>query len=186
MSGILDYLGIVTFYDWLAQFVGVGALLVAISSFQMKTHKKIVSFQVVSTSLFMTHFLLLGAPTGAILNFIAAIRAVVFANKDKKWGRSNWWMVFFAGLSIIAVIAVWEGYLSLLPMIGMIFTTVSFGIENPKVVRALTLPSSPLWIVYGFINRSYAGVLSECFVMISIIIAIIRLDIPRKSKGKIQ
>lgn len=177
MDFLTEYLKMDTPTEIIAQIIGVLALIVSMSSFQMRTHKKIVTFQIVSCSLFAIHFLMLGAHTGALLNFIAAVRSAVFANKDKKWAKSNLWLVFFSIVCIIAVAFSWEGCLSLLPMAGMILTTISFGIENPKAVRFISFPSSPLWMIYNFVKHSYAGVLTETFVMCSIIIAIIRLDI---------
>lgn len=168
----------------IAQIIGFIALVFAMVSYQMKTQKKIVLIQIVSCSFFALHFLMLGAYTGALMNLIAAIRSVVFANKDKKWGRSNWWIVFFSLVCVVAVGFTWEGTLSLMPMAGMVLTSVAWGIEKASLVRLISLPSSPLWIVYNFICGSTAGVLTEVFVMISIITAMIRLDLPKKKAGK--
>ncbi len=179
MESILAAIGIESKADLLAQLIGLFGLVCAMLSYQMKTQKKIVLVQIIGCSFFTVHFFMLGAMTGAMLNFIAAIRAFVFANKDKKWGKSNWWIVFFSVVCIIAVGFTWEGHLSLLPMLGMVLTTISWGIENASLVRIISLPSSPLWIVYNVAGASYAGVLTEVLVMISIISAIIRLDINR-------
>lgn len=169
----------------IAQIIGLIALVFAMVSYQMKTQKKIVLIQIISCTFFAVHFLMLGAYTGALMNLIAAIRSVVFANKDKKWGRSNWWIVFFSLVCVVAVGFTWEGTLSLMPMLGMVLTSVAWGIENATLVRLISLPSSPLWIVYNFICGSTAGVLTEVFVMISIVTAMIRLDIPLlKNKNK--
>ena len=169
-------------YDIAAQLIGFLGLIGAMTAYQMKTQKKIVTVQIVSCSFFTIHFLMLGAYTGALLNLIAAIRSVVFANKDKKWGRSNLWILFFSIVCIIAVGFTWEGYLSLLPMAGMVLTTISWGIEKANLVRIISLPSSPLWIVYNLASKSTAGVLTELFVMTSIITAVVRLDIKKKAK----
>ena len=182
MESILDALKIDGVYGLVAQLIGFLGLTCCMTAYQMKTQKRIVTVQIVSCSFFTIHFLMLGAYTGALLNFIAAVRSVVFANKDKKWGRSNWWMVFFSVVCVIAVAFSWEGAKSLLPMAGMVLTTVSWGIEKAKLVRLISLPSSPLWIVYNFISGSMAGVLTEVFVMISIITAMIRLDFKRKTE----
>ena len=185
MEALLKALGIDGMYGLATQTIGFIALAVCMTAYQMKTQKKIMLMQIVSCTLFAIHFLMLGQKgyTGAMLNCIAAIRSVVFANKDKKWGKSNWWMVFFSAVCVIAVAFTWTGYLSLLPMAGMILTTISWGIEKASLVRLISLPSSPLWIIYNFASGSMAGVTTEVFVMISIITAIIRLDIlPKKQK----
>jgi len=107
----------------------------------------------------------------------------VFANKDKKWGKSNWWIVFFSIVSVAAVAFTWTGMLDILPMLGMILTSIAWGIEKAWLVRLISLPSSPLWIIYNLSKGSMAGAFTEVFVMISIISAMIRLDLPKKKKG---
>ena len=184
MDWLLETFKINGLQDMMAQLIGLLALISAMISYQMKTQKKIVLIQIVSCTLFAIHFLLLNAYTGALMNLIAAIRSVVFANKDKKWGKSNWWIVFFSFVCIVAVAFTWEGILSLMPMLGMVLTSIAWGIEKASLVRLISLPSSPLWIVYNFICGSTAGVLTEVFVMSSIITAIIRLDLPKKKHNK--
>lgn len=184
MELVLEALKMDTVEGAIAQIIGIIALVFAMISYQMKTQKGIVLIQIVSCSFFAVHFLMLDAYTGALLNLIAAVRSVVFANKDKKWGRSNWWIVLFSLISVVAVGFTWEGPLSLMPMAGMVLTSIAWGIENASLVRLISLPSSPLWIVYNLICRSTAGVLTEVFVMVSIITAMIRLDVPRKKGEK--
>jgi len=182
MESIIKALGIDSVQGMLIQLIGLFGLASSMLSYQMKTQKKIVLIQIISCSFFTVHFYLLGAYTGAMLNFIAAARSIVFANKDKKWGKSNWWIVFFSIVCIVAVGFTWENALSLMPMAGMVLTTISWGIENARLVRAISLPSSPLWMVYNAVTGSAAGVLTEAFVMVSIISAMIRLDIPKKGR----
>ena len=96
MESIIKALGIDSVQGMLIQLIGLFGLAMAMLSYQMKTQKQIVMIQIISWSFFTVHFYLLGAYTGALLNLIGAIRSVVFANKDKKWGRSKWWIVFFS------------------------------------------------------------------------------------------
>ncbi len=184
MEWLLDLFRFDSLQAGIAQIIGFIALVFAMISYQMKTQKGIVVIQIVSCTFFAVHFLLLNAYTGALMNFIAAVRSVVFANKDKKWGKSNWWIVFFSLVCVVAVGFTWEGALSLMPMLGMVLTSIAWGIEKASLVRLISLPSSPLWIVYNIICGSTAGVLTEAFVMVSIITAMIRLDIPKKKQNK--
>ena len=182
MDSVLQALKIDSVYGLIAQIIGFFGLVCCMTAYQMKTQKKIVTVQIISCTFFTAHFLMLGAYTGALMNFIAAVRSVVFANKDKKWAKSNWWIVFFSAVCIVAVAFTWEGAKSLLPMIGMVCTTVSWGIEKASLVRLISLPSSPVWIVYNIMSKSMAGVLTEVLVMCSIITAMIRLDLPKKKQ----
>ena len=180
MESLIELLKMDGWTEFIAQIIGFIALIFAMVSYQMKTQKGIVLIQIVSCAFFAVHFLMLDAFTGALLNLIGAVRSVVFANKDKKWGKSNWWIVVFSIISVVAIAFTWEGYISLLPMAGMVLTSIAWGIEKASLVRLISFPSSPLWIIYNLSSRSTAGVLTEVFVMVSIITAMIRLDLPKK------
>jgi hypothetical protein len=160
------------------QIVGIFALLVAIYSFQQRERKGILFFQTISCILFTTHFLLLGAYTGAAFNLIGLGRCLVFYHRgQKKWASSPIWLAVFFVLIMGTVVATWDGVVTLFPTAAMFFTTVSLWVSKARFVRLLSLPSSPLWLIYNLINRSYAGILTESFMMVSILIAIVRFDI---------
>ena len=166
----------------MAQLVGFAAFVCAVLSFQRRTHKGIVALQLTSNILFTMHFCLLGAYTGAVLNGIAAVRAGVFVNKGKKWADNFIWFIVFCALSIAAGILTWDGVSSILPILGMICTTIAYWLKTPKYVRMAAFPSSPLWLVYNIVNNSYGGVITEIVNMISIIIAMIRLDFKKENE----
>ena len=56
--------------------------------------------------------------------------------------------------------------------------------KDETKIRLITFPSSPCWLVYNVFEKSVAGIVTECIVMSSIIIAIIRYDILKKKKVK--
>ncbi len=161
----------------IAQIIGIIALVLAVISFQQKTHKYILAFQLAANFAFVLHFGLLGAYTGAILNAVALARSVVFVNKGKAWADNRLWLWLFCVLSVAAGVVTWQNTLSVLPILGMVCTTAAFWIKTPKYVRLCALPSSPLWLVYNFVSSAWGGVLTEVINMASIVIAIIRLDI---------
>lgn len=169
-------------YIIIAQAIGVIAMTCAVISFQQRTHKGILTFQLIGNIFFTIHFFMLGAITGAILNLIAMVRAAIFVNKGKKWAESILWFWFFCVASCVVGILSWEGYRSLLPIGGMICTTVAYWIKAPKIVRRVALPSSLMWIVYNGINGSFPGVITEVISIASIFIAMIRLDFKKENK----
>lgn len=161
---------------YLAQAVGLVAFVIAILSFQKNSQKGILGLQLLSTSLFCLHFVLLGAQVGALLNAVGALRSFVFGHQEKRWAQGRVWLVVFLLLSVGACALTWENALSLLPMAGMIFTTVAFWIHDAAWVRRISFPSSPCWLIYNAAHRSWAGVLTECFVMCSILVAMWRYE----------
>lgn len=174
----------------LIQGVGFGGAAFNFFSFQQNKRKRIIGFQIVAALLFIAHYLLLGflkspdAFTGAALNFIGLTRSIVFINSDKKWAKSPFWLVFYIIVSAIAGILTWESWYSFLPPMAMILTTISYWMKNETKIRLITFPSSPCWLIFNIITHSVAGVVTECIVMTSLIIAIIRYDILKKGKVK--
>ena len=171
----------------IGQIIGLIAMAMAFCSFQCKTQKKIMYFQICAGFLFSVHFGLIGATTGMILNAIAAPRAFIYSQRENhRWARSKFWVILFIVIScatyllpffVFATEPTTENLLlEILPVIGMVATTVSFSMEKASTVRALSLISSPAWLVYNFCHLSIGGIITECVVMISIFIGILRLD----------
>lgn len=181
---------------YIGQGIGIIGLISNVLSFQQKTQKRIVLFQLVGSFMFTVHFFMLGAYVGSLLNFIGIFRALVFANKDKSWAQNKIWLclflIAFAAAGILTLdgdidIFTWNvsfksisTYISMLPIIGMSFTTVAFWITDASTVRKLSFPNSPCWLIYNFYNRSWAGAATEMIIMTSIIVAMIRYDLKKE------
>lgn len=170
----------------ITQSFGVLGFIAAMILFQQKTQKKIVAFQLVCASMFTIHMFLLGGIAGFLLNAIAIVRACVFYfRNDKKWAASPVWVVVFSVLSISASVFCYvkldEHWAAFFPMIGMIITTVSFSLRKAFHVRLITLANSPCWMVYNIKNGSFAGIITELTIFTSIIIAIFRIDLRKRT-----
>lgn len=176
--------------DFITQGVGFCGAALNFLSFQQNKRSRIIGFQIGAALLFILHYILLGitngadAYTGAALNFIGLSRSVVFINNDKKWAKSPFWLVFFIVVSAISGILTWESWYSFLPPLAMILTTVSYWMKDETKIRLITFPSSPCWLIFNIITGSVAGIVTECVVMSSLIIAIVRYDIFKKGKKK--
>ena len=184
---------------WIGQALGVVGMGFNILSYQCKRQRGIVTMQLIASGIFMMHFFLLGALIGAILNGISLFRAGVFVNRGKKWADNILWVPVFITLSCLAYVVnftllkdmsfpngtVLTDYIvEVLPVIGLVVSTFSMRTRYASVARKLFLINSPMWLVYNIINSSIAGIITEIFALISIITAIIRLDINKK--GKVQ
>ena len=188
MDAFIQALKDITFWDVLVQGIGICAAVLGVSSFQGKTQKQIVLLQLLANILWALHFLLLGAWAGGILNAIAIFRGIVFYFRtDKKWARSPVWYAVFGILFIGAAAFSWifeDGAWALLPLAGMLLTTVSLALSDPFRVRAFTSLASPCWLIYNAVNGSIPGVITESFAICSIIVGILRIDLPRILKKR--
>lgn len=168
--------------ETIAQIIGFGGAALNCISFQQNKRSRIIGVQIFAAVMFIIHYILLGAYTGAALNFISLCRSVVFYNNSKKWAKSPTWLVFFIIVSLIGAAITWVDWYSILPSTAMILTTVSYWMKSETKIRIITFPSSPCWLIYNIITGSVAGIVTECVVMTSLIVAIIRYDIMKKKK----
>ena len=170
-----------------AQIIGILAMLINLLSFQQKKQKTIITFQFFGSVFFAVHFFLLGSAIGGILNVTAAIRAAIYSNKEKTGADKPFWIYIFTLAYIAAYILVFTVFrkeptaanliIEVLPVLSMVVTTVSFWMKDAKMLRALGLIGSPLWLIYNIINISIGGISSEVLNIASILLAMFRYDI---------
>lgn len=168
--------------ETISQVIGFIGTIVSFIIFQQNKRSRIIGLQILSTSLFTVHYILLGAFTGAALNLIAVTRSIVFYNNDKKWAKSPAWLWFYIVVSVVASVLTWENWYSFLPAIALVLTTIANWMKSETKIRLISFPNSPCWLIYNAITGSVAGVVTECIVMTSLIIGIIRYDILKKEK----
>lgn len=173
-----------------AQIVGIVAMFFNLFSYQQKTRKGAIICQLFGTILFTINFFMLGATVGAIMNFIGALRAVIFINKEKLKADHVGWFIGFTVVYLASYVLTFtvldkeptavNFILEFLPVIGMVATTHSYRLTDAKAIRKFGLISSPVWLIYNIANFSVGAIICEVLSLASIIIGIVRLD--RKSK----
>ena len=172
--------------ELVGQAVGILATVFIIFSYQHKERSRVIGFQLVGTFLFSVNFALLGAPVGAILNAVAVVRAVVFLNKEKLHAEHPLWLVGFSAVYLASYAATFtllnkestplNLLIELLPVIGMVATTISFRFEDAKMIRRYGLISSPCWLIYNIASFSLGAIICEVISLGSIILGIYRFD----------
>lgn len=170
----------------IAQAIGIFAMAFNLLSYQQKTRKGAIVFQLFGTTLFTINFLMLGAMVGGLLNLVGAIRAIIFINKEKLRADHIAWQIGFIAVYFASYILTFTAFgkepdafnliIEFLPLIGMIATTISYRFSDAKSIRKFGLISSPAWLVYNIANMSVGAILCEVLSLGSIIIGIVRLD----------
>lgn len=168
------------------QLLGFIGFILLIIQFQINDRFKMLLLKTIASFFFAMHFFLLGAMTGSIMNLLAGFRSIIFQYRTtEKWADNKLWLYFFIILFLIFGIITWDGYYTILPMIGVSIGTFAYWMKNPKHIRLVTIFSPPLWFIHNFIVKSYAGMLTDSLVFCSIAIAIYRYDITLSAKKKI-
>lgn len=160
----------------IAQSLGIIGAGFNIGSFQLKSNKKLILCQFLGSSFFLFNYLLLGGYTGCIMNGLGVARNLVFSAGEKV--RKPYVLILMNIALILGTIFTWEGYLSLLPLIGMIAATIAMYSNNGKIIRIVQLfVSSPCWLVYNLATFTVGGIVCEAFVILSTAVSFIRFGI---------
>ena len=162
-------------------FIGIALNIVAV---QFNKHWQIGLLKTLGSGLFVVQYILLKAWTGAAMDGIGILRNIIFIFTVKNGKPTLFWIIFFSALTIALGIATFEGYISLLAITAKLLSCISYGINNARAIRYINLPSSGCWLIYNGIHFSLAGIVNEILVIISIIIAEIRLHYKNKEKIK--
>ena len=158
----------------IAQIFGGIAVILGFISFQQKSQRGIIVYQIAAAVAFTVNYLLLDAPTGVALNLLGIGNCVVCYYLNKKNITNILWPIIFSVIIIIASILTWENLYSLCIMIGLVLLNISFSFKNPQSTRKVTLVKSPLCMVYNIAVMSLGGVIFECAVLCSCIIGLIK------------
>lgn len=179
-------------YQVVAQGIGIIGMVVVALSFQSKSQRRLILIQLVGAALFTVNFLMLGAISGGLINFISIFRSLIFGNKKKFHGDNPIWLVIIIGLYGVAYILTFTVFgvrptvenllIESLTVIGMSASTIGFFLKDAAAVRKMGLIHSPAWLTYNCIRGAIGGALCEAFSLVSIVIGMLRYDIKRNDQ----
>lgn len=162
--------------DIVAQGLGIIGAGFNIGSFQLKSNKKLILCQFLGSVFFLFNYLLLGGYTGCVMNGLGVARNLVFSAGEKT--RKPYVLILVNVALILGTVFTWEGYLSLLPLAGMVAATVAMYLNDGKIIRMVQLfISSPCWLIYNIAAFTVGGIVCEVFVIVSTAVSFIRYGI---------
>ena len=166
-------------YFGCVQIIGYIGLIFSVIAFQCKKHRNVMIFKTANELIFCIQYILLGAYTGAAMNLVGSARNLIFARTVAKGRSTKGWQALFAVFFTVFGLFTWQGPISIMIIAAKVITTIAYGIENTTLVRLLTLPTSICWLIYNGWSGSVGGVLCEAFTIASILVAMLRIDLPR-------
>ncbi len=161
------------------QVVGILAVVLFLLSYQMKNRRGIIITNAVSRALYILQYLLLGAYSGAVLDVLGMISAIVAERKHLKFIKTRLKSVFLS-INLVIIIAGLiiavsnKSVLDIFPIIGVLLHTSAFWISDVKIIRRVSLLGSPFWFIYNFLSRAYGSAIGDILTIISIVIAMIK------------
>ena len=173
-------------YQIIVQAISIFAMCFNILSYQQKSAKSVIAFQLCGGALFAVHFFMKGAIVGAIMNCIAVVRAILFVNKEKTRANHIGWLIGFILLYVLVYILTFtifrkaftpaNAVIEILPIIGMTALTIGFRMQGAGTIRIFGLISSPCWLIYNIVIFSLGGIICEAISLVSIGIGFLRHD----------
>ena len=158
----------------LIQAVGFLGTILFFLSFQFKSNKNLFRVQFLSYLCYTTHLLMLGAVTGGISYILNTVRSFCLGSKYA-FLKGKWMCRIICVLQVITLFFTWDGWLSMLPVVANIASTIGGYTHNARKIRiAGIFINSPLWIVYDILVGSWAGILDEIVTEASMILSIYR------------
>ena len=159
----------------ITNILGLGAMISLFLIYQQKSRKKILMCKLSADIFWIFHYLSLGATAGMIPNFVGIFREIIFVNrKTKKWASSSLWVVLFITVNFVFGICSYEQWYDVMPIIASAFVTVSLRIDNPRLMKLISIPVSLSFFVYDIFVLSYVGMINESIAIVSIIIYFIK------------
>ncbi len=162
----------------MGHILGVLAVVTFLASFQFKTRRNIILVNLTSRMLYILQYILLGAFEGAVLDFMGFLFSF-FAGQKEKAFVAKYFGVIIIGINLLLVavgLALYENIFSIFAILGIVFEITAMWLTKEKNIRILSLFAAPFWLIYNLANGAYGSVAGNVFVMVSIVIAMVRLD----------
>ena len=167
----------------LANILGIAAMAMFVSSYQLKTRRAIIFFNAGSRILYILQYILLGAFEGLVLDGVAFLISLLAQYKDRGWLKKHPILTIIgSNIFIVAVgLLCYQNIFSLLPIVGVLFETGALWPNKERQIRWLSLLGAPFWMAYNLIFAAYGSAAGNVLTIVSIGIAIVRYDILKKS-----
>lgn len=165
--------------EFIAQFLGILGMVLAVYSFQEKNNKRFFVLQGLSGFMFFLNFILISAYSAAFFNLANLVRGTLYLKNDRKPIKLVTVLSLYTACFVFAVILMINSpmqiFLSALTYASLQLMSVLMWRGNGKQIRYGQLfVSSPSWLIHNVFNFSLGGILCEVFAMASVVISFIR------------
>ena len=171
----------------LSQILVIIALICIGSTYICKKKKTIMILCIIYGIFYGSHYLLLGATTGFVMNLVSITRNIWFYRNSKKNKKNSKTL-----LGILIIIGITSGLLSyqdpfsIISMTGSTLSTYSVWQDNIKVYRLLAIPVSLCFILYAFHIHSLFSIISEFILLTVEIVGIIEYYLKNKKNYQLN
>jgi len=173
-----------TTLEIIATVIGGIAAAVYVASYQCKKRKWILFLGALSRVLFILQYVLLGAFSGAVLDLIAILAALIAGKKDHPTVKKLLVpiIVVIHAAILVASVLLYQSWYDIFVLLAATFCVAALWFSRERLIRAVSLCSSPCWLVYNLSSKAYFSAVSDTFAILSLLVAIWRYDIRKKKE----
>ena len=163
---------------YLAQALGIIALIILSLSFQKNRKDTLLKYQIFSSLFFALQYLCLNAITGFLMNLMTMIRNIIFKKYENKVPVG--FLIITILLMILLSLFSYNGLISLLPTIAVVLYSIAVWQKNLTITRIIEVISCMLFIIYKINVLAIIGLISTIIEMTFALVAIYRFDLKKE------
>ena len=158
----------------ISQIFAFLAFIFSIIAYHRSKKEKIMSNMVMSNTLNLIHYMLLGAYSGAVTKILAILRDLIIIIKEKKKIPERLILAGFIIAYTVIGIVTFESIVALLPLVAALIYLISIYNGNELRIKIASASTYVLWLIYNIYVFSIMGIIATTISIISGCIAIYR------------
>lgn len=145
-----------------AQWVGYLAFIFGVGCFLQKDDRRFMQFMVIECLCYAVHFAMLGEPTAMASSLVSLARSAVAMRS-----RSPIWAAVFVSLAVALGAWLFQGWVSLLPILASCIGTTALFLLSGLHMRVLMMVGTLLWVANNLIVGSIGGAALEIVIALT-------------------
>lgn len=167
----------------IGQIISFLALIISIVIAQFNNVKHILLGEIASNLAVALSFAFLGGMSGAWICIVAAVQTIIiyFANKHNlEQRKKNLLTLLFAAAYVAGTILVYQGWADIVSCACSLLYILAVIQTDTRKYRWFMASNSFLWVIYDFHTAAYVNIITHGMVLVSLVIAMARLDWKKK------
>jgi len=165
----------------LAQCIGLLTTVIVVISVQFKNVRWILISQIILNLLVSLNYALLGGLSGAWICILATVQTTLMFFIDKYCTENpdrirNLLLPFFVAGYIIGTVIVYQSWHDIVSCVCAILFVLAIVQKDSSRYRKFIILNAILWIIYDIATMAYTSILTHGLEVVSIVIAMLRMD----------
>lgn len=153
---------LMTFNFWLAQILGLIALIFVCISYNTNNKKHFLFYQILANIFYASSFLSLNVIVGGINTIISIIRVTCLYFIEKKNNDYPKYLYFIFAISYLTLgILFFESYLDILAIISYEIFNLAMFCKNINKVRYLMILPNVMIVIYNILNQTFTNAILD-------------------------